>query len=75
MEVSTITLTWRGVWASESATVLEALDISQMTMKGITRVLKGSYLNFRRFNEMTIVFGGKRFMGMTGWSPPQTLLS
>lgn len=73
IEVSTVTLTWRGVWAAESASVLGRLGVARAVMRGITtRVLKGSFMNFRRFNEMTMMFGGRRRTRMSGWGPPQT---
>lgn len=73
IEVSTVTLSWRGVWASESAAVLEKLGLSRAVMRGITtRVLQGSYMNFRRFNQMTAMYRGRRNMMMSGWGPPRT---
>lgn len=53
---STITISWRGVWAKKSYETLRALGISNNFMQGITtRVLFGSYMNFVKFNKMTTV--------------------
>lgn len=71
VDVSTVTLTWRGVWAEESRDVLQALGISRTLMRGITtRVLKGSYMNFKRFTQMTSMVGGRSRLRMSGWGPP-----
>lgn len=70
--VSTITLSWRGVWAHESANLMAGLGISKAILNGITtRVIKGSLLNFRRFNQTTMVHRGRSHMRMSGWGPPQ----
>jgi len=72
LRVSTVTLSWRGIWAPDSAETLEGLGIGKAVLRGITtRVLKGSYMNFRRFNEITTVFHGRSRMRMSGWGPPR----
>jgi hypothetical protein len=71
IDVSTVTLSWRGVWARESATVLTSLGISKAVLRGITtRVLKGSFMNFARFNQTTATCRGRANLMMSGWGPP-----
>lgn len=71
LDVSTITLSWRGVWAKESAETLTSLGISRAVLKGVTtRVLKGSYTNFSRFNQTTATCRGRANLRMSGWGPP-----
>lgn len=71
LEVSTVTLSWRGVWARESAAILTSLGVSKAVMKGITtRVLKGTYMNFSRFNQTTATCRGRANLRMSGWGPP-----
>jgi len=73
ISVSTVTLSWRGVWAGESAAALESLGVSKAVMRGITtRVLKGSHMNFTRFNQTTSVTRGRSNLRMSGWGPPQS---
>lgn len=73
VSVSTVTLSWRGVWAAESAAALESLGLSRAVMRGITtRVLKGSHMNFVRFNQTTRVARGRSNLRMSGWGPPQS---
>lgn len=70
--VSTATLTWRGIWAAESANVLSSVGLSRALMNGITtRVLMGSFMNFRRFNMTTMMYKGRSHTTMSGWGPPQ----
>ncbi|KMQ90176.1 reverse transcriptase [Lasius niger] len=71
LDVSTVTLSWRGVWARESAAVLTSLGVSKAVLRGITtRVLKGSYMNFSRFNQTTATCRGRANLRMSGWGPP-----
>lgn len=54
IEVSTITISWRGIWAAESDIFLRGLGLPKYALYGLTtRVLRGSMLNFIRFNQMT----------------------
>lgn len=54
IEVATLTISWRGVWAKASNDIMRSLGVSRATCIGLTtRVLMGSFLNFRRFNQMT----------------------
>lgn len=56
IEVSTVTISWRGIWAYKSYESLRCLNVSHHYMRGITtRILLGSYLNFIKFNKMTTV--------------------
>lgn len=53
---STITISWRGVWCAASEQLLRELGLSSGTLRRITtRVLYGSYMNWVRFNQMTVV--------------------
>lgn len=68
LTVSSVTLTWRGVWVLQSAGILSRMGISRAVMNGITtRVLRGSYMNFARFNQTTLVQRGRAYTKMTGW--------
>lgn len=72
VKTSTVTLTWRGIWASESVRALEGMGLSRSILKGITtRVLFGSFMNFLRFNQTTMVRNSRAYMHMSGWGPPQ----
>lgn len=54
--VSTITISWRGIWSEKSYEALRVLGVTKNCMQGITtRVLFGSYMNFVKFNKMTTV--------------------
>lgn len=54
VDVMSCTLSWRGVWASQSAEALLQLGISKQNLAGITtRTLQGSHMNWTRFNQMT----------------------
>jgi len=54
MEFGSVTISWRGVWAFASVSLLSRMDLPKVRMKGLTtRVLLGSYLNFVRFNAVT----------------------
>uniref|UniRef100_A0A6V7KNY1 Reverse transcriptase domain-containing protein n=1 Tax=Bracon brevicornis TaxID=1563983 RepID=A0A6V7KNY1_9HYME len=54
--VSTVTITWRGIWCGESDKDLCSLGLSRKSLRGLTtRVLQGSHINFNRFNSMTTV--------------------
>ena len=56
VEFTSCTLSWRGVWSSDSADSLKKLGVSRATMHGITtRVLQGSHTNFVRWNQATSV--------------------
>lgn len=71
LKVSTITLSWRGIWAAESDAALTALGVSKRIRTGITtRVLFGTLLNFKRFGETTMVNRGRATLTMSGWGPP-----
>jgi len=72
LSVSTATLTWRGIWADESAATLRSMGISSAVMRGITtRVLRGSHTNFTRFNQTTQTARGRANLMMSGWGPPR----
>jgi hypothetical protein len=50
------TVSWRGVWSPESGESLRQLGISPATLSFITTIaLRGSWLNWVRFNQMTAV--------------------
>lgn len=54
--VSSVTLSYRGVWAKESADVLSDMGLGRQDMKLITiRSLKGGVACFRRHQRMTSV--------------------
>lgn len=72
LTISTVTLTWRGIWAKTSATTMDAMGVSRIVQRGITtRTLKGSYTNFVRFNQMTAVSRNRANLHMSGWGPPR----
>lgn len=59
VNVEAITVTWKGVWALESASALTRLGVPKSTLRGITtRIINGSHLNFARFNRMTTMAQG-----------------
>lgn len=71
IRVSSVTLSWRGVWAVQSAGILSEMGLSKALLNGMTtRVLMGSYLNFTRFNQTTLMHRGRAFARMSGWGPP-----
>ncbi|KMQ88807.1 reverse transcriptase [Lasius niger] len=71
IDVSMITLSWRGVWAHESAMALTSLGISKAVLRGVTTwVLKRSYMNFARFNQTTATCRGRANLMMSGRGPP-----
>jgi hypothetical protein len=48
------TLTWRGVWSSDSAAQLHSLGVTCGEMAAMTtRVLQGSHMNFANYMKMT----------------------
>lgn len=58
---STVTLTWRGVWAPRSYADLISFGIPPGVLGGVTtRVLQGSHTNWSRFNRMTTYRGRQR---------------
>ncbi|KAL0103820.1 hypothetical protein PUN28_017857 [Cardiocondyla obscurior] len=49
-----ITISWRGVWCSKSERELRALGLTSSQMRSLTtRVLWGSWLNWKRYNSIT----------------------
>lgn len=67
LRVTTATLSWRGVWAKESAAALGSMDVSRAIMRGITtRVIMGSLMNFMRFNQTTEMARGRANLRMSG---------
>ena len=51
---TSVTLSWRGVWSRQSVRELLGLGITQRLLGTIAEsVLRGSYLNWVRFNQMT----------------------
>ncbi|CAK9834516.1 Retrovirus-related Pol polyprotein from type-1 retrotransposable element R2 (Fragment) [Anthophora retusa] len=56
IEFYTATISWKGIWALPSANAMSSMGLSRSQMRAITtRVLHGSYMNSRRFNQMTTV--------------------
>lgn len=54
VQVSTVTVSWRGIWCRSSYNTLASMGISRGTMTGLTtRILQGSHTNFSRFGQMT----------------------
>lgn len=54
VDVSTITISWRGIWSGASSQELRALGLNTSFQTSLTtRVLQGSHTNFNRFNKMT----------------------
>ncbi|KAL0103771.1 hypothetical protein PUN28_017808 [Cardiocondyla obscurior] len=71
IKTTTATLTWREIWAKKSAEDLAKMRMSKLALKGITiRVLKGSQMNFARFNQMTTMYRGRPHLRMSSWGPP-----
>jgi len=53
-DFGSVTISWRGVWAPASVTLLTRMGIPKVKMKGLTiRVFMGSYINFARFNAVS----------------------
>lgn len=49
-----ITISWRGVWSSRSESELRGLGLTSAQLRTLTtRVLWGSWLNWKRFNAIT----------------------
>lgn len=49
-----ITISWRGVWCSRSESELRRLGLTSAQLRALTtRVLWGSWLNWKRFNAIT----------------------
>lgn len=49
-----ITISWRGVWCSQSEREMRALGLTSGQLRSLTtRVLWGSWMNWRRFNSIT----------------------
>ena len=56
-----ITITWRGVWSSQSECEMRDLGLTSGQLRGLTtRVLWGSWLNWRRYNSITTRYTGRR---------------
>uniref|UniRef100_A0ABD2XNC2 Reverse transcriptase domain-containing protein n=1 Tax=Trichogramma kaykai TaxID=54128 RepID=A0ABD2XNC2_9HYME len=51
--VTSITLSWKGVWSRASAASLISLGIGNLLPSLTTRVLQGSHTNWTRWNKMT----------------------
>lgn len=67
IEVSSCTLTWRGIWASKSAETLLAMGVTKGLLGNITtRVLQGSHTNWNRWNMMTTNIISHRNMNREG---------
>ena len=61
VKVTSITLSWKGVWSSKSARDLTELGLSKLLPTLTTVVLRGSHLNWSRWNKMTTyIFGHRR---------------
>jgi len=61
LEFGSVTMSWRGIWAPTSVSLLARMGIPKVKMKElITRVLLGSYLNFVHFNAVTYRAGVER---------------
>lgn len=56
-----ITLSYRGIWCQASYRALKELGISEQVLSGITKTaLRGSWINWRRFNTLnTQIWGGR----------------
>lgn len=56
-----ITISWRGVWSSDSESELRQLGLTTAQLRTLTtRVLWGSWMNWRRFNGITTRFDNRR---------------
>jgi len=61
VEFGSVTISWRGVWAPASVSLLLRMGLPRVRLKGLsTRVLLGSYLNFARFNAVIFRTGNLR---------------
>lgn len=51
----TVTITWRSIWSSQSETEMHGLGLTSDQLRNLTtRVLWGWWMNWRRFNRITI---------------------
>lgn len=49
-----MTINWRGVWSSQSESEMRSLGLTTSQLRSLTtRVLWGSWMNWRRFNSIT----------------------
>lgn len=56
-----ITISWRGVWSSRSESELRSLGLTSAQLRTLTtRVLWGSWLNWKRFNAITSRYSNGR---------------
>ena len=56
-----ITITWRDVWSSQSECEMRDLGLTSGQLRGLTtRVLWGSWMNWRRYNSITTRYTGRR---------------
>jgi len=56
-----ITISWRGVWCPESEMELRQLGLTTAQLRTLTtRVLWGSWMNWRKFNGITTRFDDRR---------------
>ena len=56
-----ITITWRDVWSSQSECEIRDLGLTSGQLRGLTtRVLWGSWMNWRRYNSITTRYTGRR---------------
>lgn len=61
---SALTISWRGVWSPDSEREMKRLGLTTGQLRKLTtRVLWGSWMNWRRFNEITTRFGNRRMAG------------
>lgn len=56
-----ITLSYRGIWCQSSYRALKELGINESVMSGISKTaLRGSWINWKRFNSLnTLIWGGR----------------
>ncbi|CAB0044068.1 unnamed protein product [Trichogramma brassicae] len=55
---SSITISWRGIWSAASAASLCELGLSKCLDSVTVRALRGSHMNWLRWNRMTTHIGG-----------------
>lgn len=60
VHVTSITISWRGIWSSLSADQLSSIGLKGLLPSITTRVLQGSHTNWTRFNKMTSNIHGHR---------------